>query len=213
MPNLPEIPVQPAPAPVQQTGAAPEGFIELPRYNGLVRKVQELTLANQDLNAQLSVKTSEIEQLKGQLSIKDVEKQVAVGERDTRLTTALSDLEKAQANAKELKSLQLKIKIAKDLNRPDLIKIADRIPSVDDEAVMKSIMEDFARFSDDAVKTRESQLLSGITPLGNAPPAGPAEPSSPQGWQDKVNSLPLGSKERAKAMNDYGDWVEKAHSK
>ena len=81
MSDTPDTTVQQAPAPAQPA----EGFIELARYNGLMRKVQELTLVNQDLNTQLGLKSSEIEQQKGQLSIKDVEKQVALGERDGSL--------------------------------------------------------------------------------------------------------------------------------
>ena len=55
-------------APAVSGSTAPEGFIELARYNGLVRKVEGLTLSNRSLTAHLGRKTSEIEQLKGQLA-------------------------------------------------------------------------------------------------------------------------------------------------
>src|SRR5512142_2397153 len=55
------------------------------RYDGLVRKVEELTLTNRSLNDQLAAKTSELEQLRGQLVVKDAEKSTTVGERDKLL--------------------------------------------------------------------------------------------------------------------------------
>jgi hypothetical protein len=208
-------PVQPV-NPDQQdkgkSGAAPEGYIELARYNGLIRKVEELTLANRDLNAQLVTKASEIEQLKSQLGIKDVEKQVAVSERDKSLNITLADLSKANEELVTLRSLRAKVNVANKLNRPELVKLAERIPNVTDEQILEGIMQDFARFADDAVKAREQQLLSGISlPIGpgSIGGAGAGNPASKEEWMKRINKAPLGSDERNKAVHDYGDWLEK----
>ncbi len=213
---------QPAPALAQQVTpgqqapgtsgtAAPEGYIEIARYNGLVRKVEELTLSNRDLNAQLAVKTSEIEQLKGQLSIKDTEKTVAVGERDTRLTAALQENATLQSQIKELKGLQLKVKVAKDLNRPELLKIADRIPAIEDEEALKVVMQDFASFADELVKEREKVLLAGVTLPAGPGSVAPAAPTTSEAWLKKINGFDFGTPERRKAMDEYGDWLEKTN--
>src|SRR5512146_323868 len=55
------------------------------RYDGLVRKVEELTLTNRTLNDQLGAKTSELEQLRSQLVVKDAEKSASVSQRDQLL--------------------------------------------------------------------------------------------------------------------------------
>ena len=198
--------------PPNTAGGAPAGYIEIARYNGLVRKVEELTLANRGLTDQLAQKTSESEQLKGQLAVKDTEKTVAVGERDKQLQTALQRVAELEASERRLKGLELKVKVAKDLNRPELLKIAERIPDLTDEEALKTVMTDFLGFADDMVKQREQQLLAGITPASG--PGGSAvnnAPATPKAWEDHINSLPLGSKEREKALMDYGDFLERQH--
>ena len=190
-------------------GAAPEGYIETARYNGLVRKVEELTLTNRSLNEQLTAKSSEIEQLKGQLSIKDVEKSTAVSERDTRLNQLLSANSTLEQELKELRGLKLKVEVANELKRPELLKLAERIPALEDKEALKVIMSDFAKFADEAVSAREAQLLAGVTPSMGPGSVAPTEPASPQAWLEKINSLQLGSPERAKALSQYGDWLER----
>lgn len=204
----PATPPQPAPAaPPPQPAGAPEGYIEKARYDGLVRKVEELTLRNRDLEGQLAAQSSEVEQLKGQLAIKDTEKTVAVGERDNKLQTVLQENAALQAELTELRGLKLKVKVINDLKRPELLRIADKIPSLQDEEALKTVMQDFAGFADDLIKQREQQLLSGVTPPLGPGNVTPSEPESERGWLDKINGLPLGSPERQKAMDEYGDWL------
>jgi hypothetical protein len=205
---VPAAPPQPAPAaPPPQPAGAPEGYIEKARYDGLVRKVEELTLDNRKLTDQLAAQSSEIEQLKGQLAIKDTEKTVAVGERDNKIQTVLQENATLQAELTELRGLKLKVKVINDLKRPELLRIADKIPNLQDEEALKIVMQDFAGFADDLVKQREQQLLSGVTPPLGPGNVTPSEPESDRGWQEKINGLPLGSPERQKAMDDYGDWL------
>jgi hypothetical protein len=63
-----------------------------------------------------------------------------------------------------LLALKQKIDIAKELGRPDLVEVADAIPSIEDPAILKEIMAGMAKWSDGLVQAREKQLLSGVTP-------------------------------------------------
>jgi vacuolar-type H+-ATPase subunit I/STV1 len=162
-------PAQPPPAePVTTPSGPPDGFIEIARYNGLVKKVETLTLANRELEAQITGKTSEIEQLNSQIALKDTEKTVAVNERDKQLETSMTENQSLQAELKELRGLKLKLEVAKDLNRPELVNILDRLPNLEDKEALTTVAEDFLGFADDLVQQREEQLTSGITP-----PVGP----------------------------------------
>ena len=196
--------------PGQQSGGTPAPAPENweARYKGAVRKIEELTLANRGLNDQLAAKSLETEQLKVQLSTKDVEKTVAVSERDTKLEQFIKESAAMQSQLKELNAFQAKVKMAQELGRPELIKIIDRIPAVEDPAVLKGIMEDFTRFADDLVKEREKQIFSGITPPVGPGGGGPQKPTSNASWEKQINSLPLGSRERAQAMDDYYTFLE-----
>jgi hypothetical protein len=91
------------------------------------------------------------------------------------------------------------------------MKIIDRLPNLTDKEALKVVMQDFASFADDMVKAREVQLMSGLTMPAGGPSVGPSAPSTGNAWEQKVNGLPLGSKERALALNEYGDWLEKQH--
>jgi chromosome segregation ATPase len=206
-------PAQPPPAePVTTPSGPPDGFIEIARYNGLVKKVETLTLANRELEAQITGKTSEIEQLNSQIALKDTEKTVAVNERDKQLETSMTENQSLQAELKELRGLKLKLEVAKDLNRPELVNILDRLPNLEDKEALTTVAEDFLGFADDLVQQREEQLTSGITPPVGPINETPATPSTPAGWETAINSEVLGSPERAKLMDDYGDWLEQQNA-
>lgn len=197
-------PAQPASAPSVPT--TPEGFIEKPRFDGAIRKIEELTLKQREQEAQLAQKASELEQLKAQLGIKDVEVTAAVGERDKKIEATLLELQTAQSELGKLKAMERKLKVIKEMGRPELVKIIDRIPDVGDEAVLKEVIGDFASFADGLVQQREQQLLAGYTP-----PTIVSQPSYPntQGeWLKHINSLELGSIERQEAVGAYGDFLE-----
>lgn len=194
--------------PQQQTQVTPDPQGDYKaRFDGAIKKIEQLTLRARELEAQLAAKSSEIEQLTSQLGIKDVEKTVAVGERDKNLQVALQENSTLKARVQELEGLALKVKIAKELGRPELIKIADRIPALTDEKVLKEVMSDLLGFADDMVKGREQQILAGWTPPTGPVGGGKTTPASKQSWEDHINSLPLGSKERSRAMDDYYEWL------
>ena len=99
------------------------------RHDGLVRKVEQLTLSIRDLSGQLDAKTSELEQLRSQLTVKDAEKTAAVGERDKQIQSAVQAKTQAEAELNELRALKLKVDVINELKRPDLLKIARKSPA------------------------------------------------------------------------------------
>jgi hypothetical protein len=177
------------------------------RYDGLVRKVEELTLANRSLNEQLVAKVSDMEQLRLQLSTKDIEKGVAISERDTRLQTTLQAQTAMEQELAELRSMRIKLNVIKAKNAPQLLSILDRIPAMTDETALGLVVEDFMNFGNAMVQERERQLLSGVTPaMGGALPKKP-QPTSTEGWNKFLNSLVPGSSEHNAAMDEYWTWT------
>jgi hypothetical protein len=214
MPDEAQTPGQQVETPGQQVssnpGSAPVDWEA--RYKGSVATIERLTLENRSLKSELDTKTSDLEQLRIQLGQKDTEHQVAVVERDRQLQTITQAKAQAESELTELRALKLKVDVATELGRPELLKIAQRIPNVTDHEALKAIMTDFVGFADSMVHEREKQLLNGITPSVSSVGQAPSAPSSRDAWLSKINSLPLGSPERAKAFDDYGDWLEKTHA-
>lgn len=204
-------PVEPDLIPQQQgTNSSVDGKEEWKkRYTGSVKKIEELTLANRALQQQLDGFTSQIEQVKSQLSIKDVD--AAIGERDKRLQEIIQAKSQAEQELDGLRSLKLKIEVAREIGRPELIEIIDHIPSMSDKETLKSVMSDFAKWGEGIAKKRETQLLAGVTPPTGNIQQSPATPNSSNEWQSIINKLPLGSPERAKAMNDWWAWEDAKH--
>jgi hypothetical protein len=184
-----------------------------PRYTGAVQKIEQMTLAQRETEAQLAAKNSELEQLRAQLGIKDVEKTVAISERDKHLQEALTtNASQAQENA-ELRSLKLKIEVIKELGRPDLLQIADSLPNMTDKEALKTVLSTFTSYADNAAAAREKQLTSGLTPgFTSTQVQQSALPATEEAWNQHINGLQLGSKERAKAMDDKWAWLVKTHS-
>lgn len=191
-----------------QGNQPPAGFIEKARYDGLVRKVEELTLANRDLNNELSTKSSKIEQLMADITVKDTEKSVAVGERDTRIQTLTETSLQKDAELQRLKALELKLKVVKDMKRSDLVPLLDHIPDMNDEEALRTTLSTFADFTDTAVKAREEQLVAGVLPVGGGITSTQTSPSTREAWNKEINALPLGSTARADKVAEYGKWLE-----
>jgi hypothetical protein len=188
---------------------APTGYVEQARFTGMVQKVEQLTLANRGLTDQLALKSSEIEQLKAQLSLKDTEKTVAISERDKQLQSAVQTASAAEAELNTLRALKLKVETAKKLNRPDLLRIIDSIPNLTDGEALETVLKEFAGFADAAATEREKQLLAGSTPGSSSLQTKIAStPANEADWNRHIESLPLGSAERSKAWDDYYKFLE-----
>lgn len=197
------------PHPPQQTASSTDWEA---RYKGLVKKVEELTLSNRTVNEQLASKTSELEQLRSQLVVKDAEKSASVGERDKLLQQTTTEKIALEAKLAELQGLALKVEVINELGRPELLKIANRLPSMTDKEALKVVLQDFAGFADELVQRREKDLLAGVTPpLSSAGNVKAALPASDGEWESHINSFGLGTRERQQAMDNYWGWLEQKH--
>lgn len=198
----------------QETPAptTPPGEDYKPRYTGAVQKIETLTLELKQAQTELATKASELEQLNAQLGLKDTEKDVAVRARDKQLEEALTANQASEVELAKLRALQLKVEIANELKNPRLMQIAQSIPDLTDKEVLTQVMKDFDSFANDAVKEREAQLMAGITPQVGPGPVTTTTPVTEDAWKEKIAGFELGSPQRVKALNDYGDWLEKEHT-
>ena len=169
----------------------PEGFVEKARFDGLVRKVEQLTLENRSLNDQLAAKSSEGEQLRAQLVGKDTEKQAAASE------------------LAELRALKRKLEAVKKLGRPELMGLAEKLPDLGDAQAMESVLRELAAATDAAAGRRERELLAGVTPIPQPHPLREGERiGSEKEWMAYIEKQPLGSVERQRAWDQYWGWLE-----
>lgn len=183
-----------------------DGYVEKKRFDGLQLKVQELVEAKKANDALLAQKDAEIARLSGEITMKETEKTVSIAERDKQLQEVVQSKSQTEAELAELRALKLKLEVVDELGRPELVKILKSIPNLTDKDALKVVLQDFARFGDESAAARERQLLAGITPpVSPVQPSG-ATPQSHDGWNRHIESLPLGSPERAKAMDEYWTW-------
>ena len=182
--------------------------VDKARFDGLVRKVEELTLSNRNLTAQLGTLSSEKEQLGAQLGIKDIEKSAAILERDNQLKDVVTQKTATEHELNELRAMKTKLKVAREMGRPDLIDIFDTIPAVADEETLKTIFGTIGKFADNAVKAREQQLMSGITPaVSSASQSKSSAPNSSEAWAEHIRTLRPDSAEYAKARDAEWKWL------
>jgi len=198
----PIVPVDPEPAPLGNEPIDWEG-----RYKGSVKLAERLTIANRTLTEQQQVQTSENEQLKTALASKEIEQTVAVGERDKNLETILTENATQASELVTLRAHKAKVDLVKELGHPELISILDSIPTMSDPEMQKTVMMDFVQFREEGVQEREKSLLSGITPPVTPIVDTPIAPTTNEGWQEKLNELPLGSAERQKLSDQWYEWT------
>lgn len=175
------------------------------RYKGSSQKINVLTVENKELKTQLSDLTSQSERLKADLSLKDVEKTAAIGERDKTLEQKVTELGESTKELKELRSYKAKAEIAKKLD-PRLLTIIDSIPAVEDPDAQEAIMKDFMSWGDDIAKEREDQLLAGVTPT-IVTPAEEGLPTTRVDWNQLLDATPAGPK-KEKLWSNYWDWAK-----
>lgn len=192
------------PAPPQQD--EPEGYVAKERYTGAIQKIETLALSQKDLQQQVADKSSSLEQLNSQLAEAEALRNTSLGEKDTTITELQGQITDLTASNAALKSLEVKIETLKEVGRPDLLPILEHLPDTADPAKLKEALEAMAGTVDAAVKARSEQLLSGVVETPSVPGAATV-PQSADGWVKHIESLPLGSKERETAMDDYGTWL------
>jgi len=182
------------------------------RYDGLVRKVEQLTMDNRSTLEQLATRTSEVEQLRAQLSLKEVEKTSAVGERDKQIQSFQAAQGLTQVELNDLRAMKIKLDVIKKLGNPGLMKVMDSIPAMQDAAAIETVFTNLAAFATDAANEREKQLKAGITPAFNSQQTVVSLPASDEEWAKHIDSLPLGSKERQAAHDKFWTWASSKYA-
>ena len=191
---------QPAPT------TPPEGFVEMSNdCTGALRKIEELTLANRilaDTNGQNAIT---IGNLNAKVTQYESDKASLVGQHTTALNELNGKYTVAQAELAKKSALELKLNAIKTAGKPELLAIIDSLPVAETPEAQLQIINNMAQFADGIAKKRESELLAGnvdgSTGLSSAP-AG-VKPTTPEGWESYINTLPLGSKERKAAFDEY----------
>ena len=190
---------QPAPT------TPPEGFVEMSRLTGALRKIEELTLANRILADTSGQKDVTIGQLNAKVTQYESDKASLVGQHTTALNELTGKYTVAQAELAKKSALELKLNAIKAAGKPELLAIIDSLPVAETPEAQLVIINNMAQFADGIAKKRETELLAGnvdgSTGLGSAP-AG-KKPTTPEGWDAYINTLPLGSKERKAAFDEY----------
>jgi hypothetical protein len=177
-----------------------------PRYDGAVRKIQELTETLKGLQGQLGEKSSTLEQLQGQLSSKDAEIDAVKGQYETQVTAIKTEFDQAKTELTKLKALQTKLEVANELGHPELMRIFDTIPDVQDKDTIKKTMETVLNFSTSQVRAREQELTAGTTPSPGTTTI--TMPKTQGEWIQRISNMPEDSKERKQAWDAYFEWAK-----
>jgi hypothetical protein len=176
------------------------------RYRGSSAVINRLTAERDEIKKQRDQALADLEQARAQISLKDTEKSAAITERDKQLNDIVQAKQALESELGHLRPLEMKLKVAKKIGRPDLMQIADTIPSVNDETALEELMKGLVSWGDAQVREREKQLLSGITP--------PTQPTAPAkalptiedvtSWQQYVNS----AGDPAERQKRFDQWRE-----
>jgi chromosome segregation ATPase len=208
-----ETPEQPQPpAQQEQTPSPSQGENWEARYKGLVSKVEQLVIANKDLTTQLAEARSQIERLNADLGLRETEKTVAVSERDRQIQDLVSKSSEAEKELAALKALQLKVQVATELGKPELLSLAQHIPNLTDKEALTTVMADFAKWGEAAVKQREQQLLAGMPFAGGVTPPSTSAPQSDAEWKAKIEKS-NDPRERQDLFDGYYAWLQAQHTR
>jgi len=191
--------------PAQQAGGNPADNWEA-RFKGLQTKYNVLVNANGELESQLADVTSKLEHYEKQLANMSVEKDSLTNQHKNKIDELTSKLTEYEGNLSELKQYQLKVKVAREMGHPELVKVIDSIPNSEDEEAIKNAFKNILDLTSDFVKRREEQLIEGLSP-GEAGGDESVLPASEQGWMDYIDSFQLGSKDRVKAQDQYFEFL------
>lgn len=192
--------------PVEQTSSGQQVDWQA-RYTGQQAKLQQLSETNKLLTEQLANANAKIAELTAQGGVKEAEHTTAVGQKEQTIQSLTQENQALKAENATLKASQAKLAAIRKLNRPDLLMVMDAVPASEDPAALETAFSAMAGYADQLVQQREQQLKAGITPAGSGGAQTAAQPATTKGWEEHVNSLSLGTPERAKAMDDWGKWA------
>jgi len=189
--------------PQQQPVASPaQDVVPVARLNGALAKIQELTLQLQVANGTITQKDQEISRLSGDSAQREAMLKNDVTERENKFLALQTEVSGTKAQLAELAAYKLKVATASKMGIPGIMDILDIVPAGKDEADQKAILERFGTFAGGVAQAREKELTAGNTGPAIVQPAGP-DPSTAEAWAQRVNTFPVGSKERQAAMEGW----------
>lgn len=200
---MPDEPVGTQSQTVTEPIASPADTVPVARLNGALAKIQELTLQLQTANLTITQKDQEISRLSG-----DSLQQVAtlkndVAAREQQYLALQADIATAKKELAELQAYKRKVTAASKLQIPGIMDIIDVVPAGQNDAEQETILNRFGTFAQQVAQKREKELTAGNTGPVVTTPGGGTDPTSSEGWAQRVNSLPLGSPERQAAMEKW----------
>jgi hypothetical protein len=193
--------------PAQETGE----MVPKARLDGALAKIQELTLANRALAEQIATKDIQLGDLTAKVTTLEAEKGQLVGQHTTALKELNDKYTDAQGQLAQKAALERKLGAIKTSGHPELLSIIDSLPVAEDDEKQLQVINNMAAFATDLVKKREAELLAGTTDGSSGIGAIHAKdkPTTSEGWQAYINSLPLGSKERQAAFDEWFAFANK----
>jgi hypothetical protein len=193
--------------PAQETGE----MVPKARLDGALAKIQELTLANRALAEQIATKDIQLGDLTAKVTTLEAEKGQLVGQHTTALKELNDKYTDAQGQLAQKEALERKLSAIKTSGHPELLAIIDSLPVAEDDEKQLQVINNMAAFATDLVKKREAELLAGTTDGSSGIGAIHAKdkPTTSEGWQAYINSLPLGSKERQAAFDEWFAFANK----
>lgn len=196
------------------SSGAPEGYVQVERLNGALKKIEELTLTNRSLHEQLVAVNTRLGELQAQGTQKEAEWTAKAGEHSKSLKAVSDERDTLQQQIAEQQAQIAKIKMISELGHYPLLAIADQIPLHADKAKQKEAIERMAAFTKALVDGREKELTAGNTVVQTQPETSVSSlPETAAAWEKYINSLPLLSPERQKAFDDFFEWSMKQGKK
>src|SRR5512133_3889102 len=102
------------------SGSAPEGFVEVTRLNGALRKIEELTLLNKTLTERMTNLTSDKTTLQADLQQKESVWNAQQSEITTKLGSAEKTIAELNTRLASHEAIKLKMKLIEELKAPQL---------------------------------------------------------------------------------------------
>jgi hypothetical protein len=183
-------------------------MVEKKRLDGALQKIEELTLSQKALAETGTTKDQTLAQRDAKIAELEAQKQAEIAKYDTMLQDLNAKYLNAQNELSKGAALQRKLKAITASGHTELLAIVDTLPAeASDEDQLKTV-ERFYGFAQNLVKAREKEILAGVTDGAGGTGAGngggtPPVPQNDDEWTKKINSLPVGSKERQAAWDAY----------
>ena len=189
-----------------------QGYVPEARLTGALQKINELTLTIKSLNDQLSAANTRIGELQAQAQSKETEWSAKVGEGSQALQTVTGERDDLKAENARLQAELEKARMVGEMGHYTLLPILDQIPSDADPEKQKQNIERMAKWAQDLLTQRETQLTAGNTTVVTQPNSTIVDhgegPRTPKQWEAYLESLPFGTPERQTAWDQYWESLQ-----